>query len=161
MKNALSILLLVVIFTIPSCKQSNKFSKNIIGPVVIIYKTKKYYNNNVPVILSDDKLRIISYPDIRDIFIDDKFAKPIELNKGYLLDQRGISKNVAFLKYTYQEYSELKETPNYTVLFDLIIDKNPIKKMYNCGNITIDKKSIAKINENIDSNNLKVYTRIK
>jgi hypothetical protein len=36
-------------------------------PHLLVYKTKGDYKNYVPVMLSDDKSRIISYPDPKDI----------------------------------------------------------------------------------------------
>ncbi|MBN2683025.1 MAG: hypothetical protein JXR58_10995, partial [Bacteroidales bacterium] len=45
-------------------------------PPIIIYKTKKDYYNNVPVILSDDKTKIVSFPDIRDLRNGDSLKLP-------------------------------------------------------------------------------------
>ena len=68
------------------------------GPPVLVYKTKANYNNLVPVILSDGKTEIVSYPHPKDLIKGSRFPLPFILNDGYLLDNRGIGKNVAFLK---------------------------------------------------------------
>src|SRR2546423_15562709 len=108
----------LILLTLLSCKTNNKMppsekEKETIfipqftpGPPVLVYKTKTDYTNYVPVILSDDKTRIISYPDPKDI----QNSAPVKLKNGYLLDNRGISKNAAFLNWTYAKYSKLPAT---------------------------------------------------
>lgn len=103
------------------------------SPKVIIYKMKKDYSNNVPVILSADKKTIASYPHPRDVYTNGKLAIPTQLKKGYWLDNRGINENVAFLSYTYEEYAALSSVPDLNTLYEKIVDKNPIKEMWVCG----------------------------
>ena len=62
---------------------------------VVIYKTAKDYRNNVPVTLSDDKTTIVSYPHPTDLVLGEGLALPASLHNGYLLDNRGINRNVA------------------------------------------------------------------
>ena len=76
------------------------------GPPTIIYKTRADYSNNVPIILSEDKTVILSYPAPADLKPDGAFSTPTLLKNGYLLDNRGVNANVAFLKMSYQEYSK-------------------------------------------------------
>ena len=102
-------------------------------PHVFIYKTKHDYKNNVPVLLSEDKTQIVSYPHPTDLIIGGNLALPLQLQNGYLLDNRGINKNVAFLKYTYQEYSNFKSAPKLEELYKNIIDKDPLTELYDCG----------------------------
>lgn len=64
---------------------------------VIVYKTKSDYFNLVPVVLSDDKSKIISYPSPTDI---NSSLLPTKLKNGYLIDNKGIQPNVAFLSFT-------------------------------------------------------------
>ena len=104
-----------------------------IMPHAFIYKTRKDYSKNVPVILSNDKTRISSYPDISDVYYNGKLAYPTALEDGYWLDNKGIGANVAFLNYTYEEYSKLPKTPSAKDLYKRIIDKNPLVKMVDCG----------------------------
>lgn len=98
-----------------------------------IYKTSHDYFNNVPVILSADKKTIVSYPGPGDVFYLGKLAYPARLKKNYLLDNRGINVDVAFLKYTYEEYSHLKVAPSPDELYTMIIDKDPLTELYDCG----------------------------
>ena len=99
-------------------------------PPIVVYKTTKDYSKNVAVTLSEDKKRIVAYPAPSDV---SERSYPTALNKGYWLDNRGISPNTAFLSITYEEYAKLKKAPSLEELYNMIVDKNPIKKMYICG----------------------------
>ena len=99
-------------------------------PPIVVYKMTKNYSKNVAVTLSEDKKTIVSYPARTDV---SERSYPTALNKGYWLDNRGISPNTAFLSITYEEYAKLKKTPSLEELYSMIIDKNPIKRMYICG----------------------------
>lgn len=155
---------MTVLFSIISCKtpkeseavnvQDSVPDKNKLGkremlarPPVIIYKTSKDYFNNVPVGLSDDKSSIVSYPDIADVFYQGELAYPTRLAGGYLLDNRGIGINSAFIKYTYEEYSRLNATPSAETIYNLIIDKNPFIEIY----VLSCKKDTSEINRLIFS----------
>jgi hypothetical protein len=124
------------------------------GPPTIIYKTKKDYNKFVPVILSEDKSKIVSYPHPTDILVNDKFSYPTQLEKGYLLDNRGINKNAAFLNMTYEEYSKLETAPLLEKLFSMIVDNDPLIEIYNCGNRYTFKNEISDLNKLINNNEL-------
>ncbi len=129
---------------------------NVSGPAVIVYKTKNDYYDKVPVTLSEDKSMLMSYPAISDLYYNGELALPTRLNDGYLLDNRGITKNVAFLRVTYSSYSRLDMTPPTDLLFQMVLDDDPLVEMYNCGtrnefqdivnelNILIDKKKLKK-----------------
>jgi hypothetical protein len=127
-------------------KNNMSESVRVIAPVVI-YKTNADFYNNVPVMLNDAKTDIVSYPDIVDVFYNGKLAYPTRLENGYLLDNRGISKNTAFLKYTYEEYSKLSATPTKEELLKMIISKNPLIELYNCNKLP--KNNIQMLNEAI------------
>ncbi len=103
------------------------------SPFVFIYKTKRDYSDKVPVILNDDKTKIVSYPGPKDIYFNDKLSLPDKLNDGFLLDNRGINKNVAFLKITYQEYSRQAASPLVSEMMEMLVDTAPLIEMYNCG----------------------------
>lgn len=103
------------------------------GPHLLVYKTKKNYRNLVPVLLSDDKSSIISYPAPTDIKAMGKNGYPTTLISGYLMDNRGIGTNVAFLKLSYSEYAKLKTVPTVDKLYKMIKDKDPITEMCDCG----------------------------
>lgn len=76
---------------------------------------------------------IVSYPDIKDVFYAGKLALPTTLVNGFLLDNRGIGPDAAFLSYTYDEYAALEKTPDPKDLLAHIIDKDPIEIMYSCN----------------------------
>ena len=122
-------------------------------PHIFIYRTTKDYRHNVPIIMSEDKTQIVSFPHPSDLIVDGKLTLPTQLKNGYLLDNRGIGKNVAFLKYTYAEYSMLKAIPTLAELSDNIIDKDPLIELLDCGensNFTDVKKQINEwIGENL------------
>jgi hypothetical protein len=131
------------IFALSACKTGHLFKKKelytpqyVAGPQALIYKTKKDYSNFVPVFLSDDKSEIISYPMPSDLYVDGKLALPSKLKKDYLLDNKGIGRNVAFLNLTYQEYAALKTVPSLKELYELIQDKDPLIELCDCGNKT-------------------------
>jgi hypothetical protein len=165
--NKLSVFVFVCV--IAACSSSKKpgeaqVVKNNIdysGPPTIIYKTKKNYHKNVPVTLSDDKTKIVAYPAPTDIYYKGALAYPTELTNGYLLDNRGVSANTAFTKYTYEEYSKLKEAPDPVTLFNSIIDKDPIKEMYNCGNRYGFKNEVEELNSIITQDKLNNYKKTK
>ena len=165
--NKLSILLFVC--SVTACSSSKKsggeqvVKENVdyTGAPTTIYKTTKDYSKNVPVTLSDDKSKIVSYPAPSDIYYKGELSYPTELTNGYLLDNRGVSINTAFIKYTYDEYSKLKEVPDLKTLYNLIIDKNPIVEMYNCGNRYRFKDVVPELNSIIDNQKLNSFKKIK
>ncbi len=130
------------------------------GAPTLIYKTKADYNNLVPVILSDDKTKIISYPHISDVYYKGQLALPTELNNNYLLDNRGISKNVAFIDITYSDYSKLEKTPSVDSLFNMIVDFDPLISLYNCGNRNHWDDEVKRLNEIIVKRKLKKCKKI-
>jgi len=133
--------------------------KLIPGPKALVYKTKGNYNNLVPVIMSEDKSQIVSYPHPTDIKIDDKFQIPTLLHNGFLLDNRGIGLNVAFLKLNYEEYSKLQNAPPIKELFKIILDKDPLLEMYDCGYRNSDSNLVKHLNNLIDNDKLATETK--
>ena len=131
-----------------------------VGPPTIIYSTKGDYNNLVPVILSDDKSKITSFPHPSDIYYKGKLAYRTQLDEGYLLDNRGISKNVAFLSFTYDEYSKLDKVPSIDSLFALIVFKDPLVDMYNCGNRHQYKDEVGDLNSLIINGHLEQCKKV-
>lgn len=125
---------------------------HITGSAVIVYKTRNNYNDLVPVGLSDDKTKIVSYPDPKDV---QSQPKPTALDNGYLLDHRGIGKNVAFLKITYEAYAQLPQAPPMDSLQKWILDKNPLLEIYACGQRYHDKDLEEELNASIQSGKLK------
>jgi len=112
-------------------------------PPIVVYKTTKDYSKNVAVTLSEDKKTIVAYPAPTDV---SERSYPTALHKGYWLDNRGISPHTAFLSITYEEYAKLKKAPSLEELYKMIIDKNPIKKMYVCGQGTAHDGLVLELN---------------
>ncbi len=125
------------------------------GPHLLLYKTRRDYRALVPVALSDDKKRIVSLPDPGDLRTSQGYAMPVLLHKGYLLDKRGIGKNVAFLKMTYKEYAALQLPPPTDELYKMIIDKDPLSSLCDCGPASLFKNPEMKLNSLIDGKKLK------
>ncbi len=93
-----------------NCKSKNEvnFTPNFApGPQAIVYKTKKKFNDYIPVTFNEEKTELISYPHPSDVYFNGKLSTPISLNNKYLLDNRGISKYVVILKYKYKDNSKL------------------------------------------------------
>jgi len=131
------------------------------GPPVIIYKTKKDYSNNIPVGLSPDKKELTSFPAITDIYYNGALAVPIRLNNGYLLDNRGIGTDVAFLSITYTEYSKLKNTPSADSLYSWIIDSDPLTEMFNCGSRYDYEDLVKELNLIIKNGEIRNFRKLK
>ncbi|MBM2816153.1 MAG: putative lipoprotein [Ignavibacteria bacterium] len=165
-------LIIILLLTVLACRSNLNISKNreikemdfspqfSPGPPAIVYKTKANYNNLVPVILSDDKTEIVSYPHPTDIKLGSGFSFPDTLNQGYLLDNRGIGINVAFLKLTYEEYSQLENAPTLKELIYLIIDKDPLIELCDCGNRKGFTNIIKQLNSIIDDNFLRSKCKV-
>lgn len=100
---------------------------------VVIYRTKEDHRTHVPVTLSEDRTTIVSYPHPKDLRTGDGLALPTDLGDGYLLDNRGIGLNVAFLSMDYATYSALDHAPSLQELEDMIVDRDPLEEMHTCG----------------------------
>jgi hypothetical protein len=124
--------LLLVFFISISCRiQQGRIGSHM--PHVLIYKTKADYSKYVPVTLSDDKARIISYPAPQDVYTGGRLAVPTQLSGGYWLDHRGVGPNSCFIKITYEDYARFSQAPGLDEMYNLIIDKSPFKAMYDMG----------------------------
>jgi hypothetical protein len=145
-------------------KKSQQFTadtQKVIGPRIIIYKTRADYFLNVPVGLSADKKTISSYPASTDIYTNGKLAVPTKLENGFLLDNRGISPDVAFINLTYEQYAALPSTPALNELQDMIIDRDPITNMYDCGKRNSFQNISEDINKLILKNDFSKFKKLK
>jgi hypothetical protein len=131
------------------------------GPQLIIYKTNQDYFDKVPVTLSEDRSRIVSYPGTKDIYYKGEFSYPTRLIHGFLMDNRGINRYSAFLEYTYEEYSKLEQTPAADELFNKILEDDPFTEIYSCGSRFDYKDPVSEINAIIESNELDQLNNIK
>ena len=141
---------------------SNTSPMAVASPRTIIYKMRKDYSQNVPVILSSDKKTIVSYPHPRDVYTNGKLALPTPLKNGYWLDNRGINGNAAFLSYTYEEYAKLQNSPSIDVLYKKIVDTDPIIEMWDCGYHHNYRDLVNNLNEIIVNNKMEGnFKRVK
>ena len=62
-----------------------------------------------------------------------ELALPTLLEGGFWLDNRGINEHVAFLTYTYEEYSRLPKAPSMDELMAHLLDKQPLVDFRVCG----------------------------
>ena len=164
MKIFVSMIMVALIFSatiIFSCKTPKLNNQPVLkeidfsNPPTVIYKTKKDYSQMVPVTLSEDKTKIVSYPGPQDIYFRNKLATPTRLDKGYLLDNRGLNKNSGFLDIRYEDYSKLDKVPGLVELYNHLIDKDPFTEFYNCGNrYQYKENETLKLNEIITNNGL-------
>lgn len=72
---------------------------------------------NVPVNVNPQTGEIVSFPGPDDVV----GQEPIALEGGWLLDQRGISENSRFTKWTYAEYAAMKTPPTLAEIKAAII----------------------------------------
>ena len=108
-------------------------SVGIASPHVYIYKMKGDYSQLVPVVMDKSRTRIVSYPAPSDLKVGGRLVTPTPLDNGYWLDNRGINEHVAFLDYTYEEYSALEQTPTVQQLEARILERYPLTELYVCG----------------------------
>jgi len=146
---------LMVLIISAGISSGKKEKQSAAEPHVIVYKTKKNYDNNIPVMLSDDKSKIVSYPDPSDVVNDNGYTTPTKLRHGYLLDNRGVGLNTAFLKITYKEYAKLQKPPSLDSMYKIIIDKDPIAELYDCGSRYEMTDPAKEVNEMIKNDELK------
>ena len=97
----------------------------------LLYKTKGDYADLVPVTLSDDRSSIVAYPAPSDI--SGHLPRPTALAQGYWLDNRGIGPNTAFLKLTYADYAQLSTAPSLVDMESMIVDRDPLTALCDCG----------------------------
>ena len=167
MFNRIVFMLVTACIVSVSCKTESKSEKlsrktpDLTEPGVFIYKTRRDYNMLVPIDLSADKKTIISYPDVKDVYTNGKLAIPTLLDGGFLLDNRGITKNVAFLKLTYLQYASLPKTPSPESLFCLILDNDPLTVLYDCGRKGAYNDLTGEINNMINTKNFSKFKKLK
>ncbi len=131
------------------------------GEQAIIYKTNGDYSKNVAVTLNDSHSSIIAYPAPADVYRNGKLAYPEALGNGFLLDNRGINANTAFLNLTYEEYAKLSAAPPLADMMAQIKDKEPITEIYNLGSRSTYKNEVADINRIISKGDLSRFKKLK
>ena len=162
------VLLLIICFSLhfTSCKTNKAVQKETTtayatGPRVIIYKTTENYFMHVPVVLSEDKKSLVSYPAPGDVFYNGDLAYPVKLEDGFFLDRRGIRPESGFLSWTYYEYSRFEKTPSPSELLSKMLDNDPFTVIYDCGKPTQYKDLENELNEKIRAGKFNDFKRLK
>ena len=149
------VLFSVILLMVACCSNKKQSVKNVdlllATPNVIVYKTINDYTNNVAVIMDAERTRIVRYPAPIDVRHGDTYVAPIKLDNGYLLDCFGITKNVVFLDYTFEQYANFSQAPTLDEMMLHIIDKNPLVELWNCGK-RAQYKTIEDVNVVVKSN---------
>lgn len=130
------------------------------GPQAIVYKVRKDLVDKVPVILSPDGSTIVSYPHPSDLKGPNGLALPTVLHKGYLLDNRGINKHVAFLNMTYAAYAALAEAPTEAALMGMIKEKKPLLELCDCGSRGRSTDLVKELDQLIDDHQLRKTCKV-
>lgn len=131
------------------------------GPPTVIYKVSDGFVNLVPVVLNKEKTKVVAYPAPKDMYNPKgELRFPTPLGKGYYLDQIGVGLNTAYISLTIEEYAQMETPPTLDSLYQLIIDKDPFKRMYNLGNRKqyLDEDVVKEI---VSSGKFKSYERLK
>lgn len=130
------------------------------GPHVMVYRTKTDLRENVPVLLTADGKDIVSYPHPSDLSVDGKLKLPTPLKNGYLMDNRGINQYLGFLKLTYSEYDKLEEAPSLAELNEMIIDREPLIEICDCGLRSAFTDIENQLNQLIEKDRLKSVCKV-
>lgn len=157
MRRSITLLIALLGLFSQSCSSTGKLSSapqiitaendRLASAPVIVYKTTEDFSNRVPVTMNREKTQIISYPDPSDLLSGNQLTLPTVLINGYLLDNRGISENVVFLKYTYLEYSQLSSVPTLEQLKQSILSLYPLLEIFQCGHHSDYKNLIPELNQ--------------
>ena len=112
-------------------------------------------------IMNDEKTEITSFPAPGDLKYKGNPSLPTELENGFLLDNRGITRNVAFTSYTYEEYMALEKTPSKEDLLTRIVDQDPLTEMYNCGKRAAYQDEVVELNKIIQAGDFSNFRKLK
>lgn len=129
------------------------------SPRVFVYKLKDEADyDRVPVMLNASGSAIVSYPAPSDLRTGDGYCLPTRLADGYLLDNRGIGPNVAFLDYTYAQYAALPATPTVGELMQHIVSRKPLAWGDYCGRRADYSDIVAELNAKIKNGEIGLPT---
>lgn len=155
MRNIAIVISILLILSSCNCMKNKKSDKSIPSYAVqqtTVYKTIADFNNLVPITMNENRTEITSYPAPSDVIINGKLTTPTQLKNGYLLDNRGITANTVFLKYTYENYSKLENAPSLEEMMGNIAEKHPLSELIDCGPRSQFKDEVKEINSLIDNN---------
>ena len=93
-------------------------------PKARIYKVAAEWADLVPVTVTDG--RLISYPAPTDVTAS---TSPVALADGWMLDRQGVNPNTTFLKWTRQEYGDMKTAPTPSQIMDNIVAGSRLQEL--------------------------------
>lgn len=120
----------------------------------MVYKTIDDYFEKVPIQLSEDKTRIVSYPAASDLKKQGEYIYPVKLSDNYLLDRRGIGPHTAFLEWDYKKYFESGSALSTEDLLMLVLDADPFIELYHCPSKVDETAASGYLNDLILSGQL-------
>lgn len=170
MKKNNTIVIILALFFSFGCASTEKRSADkaaagttiaVAGPDAIIYKTRADYHELVPVIMNAAKDDIVSFPAPGDLKYKGRPALPTDLADGFLLDNRGINENSAFLGITYEDYMALEKTPSKDELLGMIIDRDPFTVMYDCGKRGQYRNEVDELNALIRAGDFSRFSKLR
>lgn len=130
------------------------------GPHAMVYLTTSDFRENVPVQLDDEGKSIVSYPHPSDLSVDGHLKLPTTLKNGYLLDNKGINENVAFLKISYATYAKLEQAPALAELNKGILERSPFLELCDCGLRSAFTDIEAQLNQLIERGKLRSTCKV-
>jgi hypothetical protein len=83
--------------------------------------------------MNAERTEIIEVPHPVDFIHQGKLAFPVALNQGYWIDNLGITPDIAYLRFTIENYSKLDEPLSVDIMKRYILDAYPLTEMYICG----------------------------
>lgn len=164
-------LLLLFVFTV-SCTSTKKVNTAVTasvsevvpnyapGPHAMVYLTTSDFREYVPVQLDDAGENIVSYPHPTDLVVDGHLRLPTILKNGYLLDNKGITKNVAFLNLSYATYAALDQAPSLVKLNKNLLERSPLVELCDCGLRSSFTDVEAQLNQLIASGKLRSTCKV-
>ncbi len=127
---------------------------------VMVYRTQQDVHDKVPVGLSEDRQRIVSYPHPKDLRVDGTLLQPTALVKGYWLDNKGIGLHTGFLRMTYAEYAALPAAPTIAELEAALLDRDPLVELCDCGTRGTMADPVKEVNALLKKNALRERCKV-
>lgn len=122
-------------------------------PHLMVYRQMSDCSNMLPVVLSEDKSQILSYPHPKDVqMADSVLLYPVVLDSGYFLDRIGITVHTAYLNINLAEYNKREYPFSMDEMLSMVQVKAPFSELWDCG--VRGNISLEALNEMIRSNSL-------
>ncbi|MFC2138311.1 hypothetical protein ACFLTE_09060 [Bacteroidota bacterium] len=117
----LSIIFLPFLFSCEKVKHADSPAGD-----VLKFRDGVDYSDNVYVLISEDKKRMVGYPAYKENFDNSAY----DVYKGYHLLKINYGINTGYLSLTFEEYGKVKDTISRKTIESLIIDRDPYSEFY-------------------------------